>query len=510
MAQERLSMRKIREIMRLHYEKELSQRAVAQACRVSHSTVKEYVTRAAAAGLKWPLPEDLSEDELYRRLYPEKSKPVSVEKSAPDWQQIKQEMGRKHVTLRLLWTEYRERQPDGYGYSQFCDLYRQWKKKLDVPMRQDHKAGEKVFVDYTGDRMVLTDPETGEARSVEIFVGVLGYSSYTYAEAQTSQSKENWINGHVRMFQFLKGVPEVVVPDNLKAGVKDPCYYDPELNPSYQELAEHYGVVVLPARVRKPRDKAKVEVGVQVVERWIMARLRNQTFFSLTELNRSIQALLAELNGRPMAHLGQSRHELFETMDRPALNPLPEKPYEFVQHKIVRVNVDYHVEYDKHYYSVPHRLIHEEVHLRATEHLVEIYHKSQKDPVVVHPRSRSAGRHTTCKEHMPVNHQKQQEWSPERFLKWADQIGPHAKSFIQATLGARRHPEQAYRTCLGVLGLARKHSNERLDEACRQALSAKLLAYGEVKDILDHLPTPDPALATPPAHPNLRGNDYFN
>lgn len=509
MAQERLSMRKIREIMRLYYEKQLSQRAIAQVCRVSHSTVKEYVSRAAAAGLSWPLPEELSEAQLYRRLYPEKRKPAAAGKAPPDWQQVKQELSRKHVTLRLLWTEYREGEPNGYGYSQFCELYRQWKKALDVPMRQDYKAGEKVFVDYTGDRLYITDPETGETLPVEIFVGVMGYSSYTYAEAQYSQSRENWIGGHVRMLQYFQGVPEVVVPDNLKAGVKDPCYYDPELNPAYQEFAEHYGLVVLPARVRKPRDKAKVEVGVQVVERWIMARLRHDTFFSLADLNRRIQVLLQELNGRPMAHLGQSRRELFEAVDHPALNPLPQRPYEFAQTKIARVSIDYHVEYDKHFYSVPNRLIQEEVRIRATEHLVEIYHKSQKDPVAVHPRSHAAGRHTTSKEHMPLNHQRRQEWNPERFVRWAEQVGPNAKTLIQTALTRRKHPEQAYRTCLGILGLAKKHSPERLDEACRQALAANVFAYGDVKDILDHLPPADPALTASPTHPNLRGSDYY-
>ena len=292
MTQERLTMRKIREIMRLHHEKQLSQRAIAKICRISHSTVKEYLDRAAVAGLNWPLPAEMSEDELYQKLYPEKEKTGAVEKALPDWKAVKRELARKHVTLKLLWTEYRERHSNGYGYSQYCELYRQWEKKLDLPMRQNHKAGEKVFVDYTGDRVAVIDMETGEIREAEIFVGVLGYSNYTYAEAQLSQSKPNWIGGHVRMFQFFQGVTEVIVPDNLKAGVKDPNYYDPELNPSYQEFAEHYGVVVLPARVRKPRDKAKVEVGVQVVERWILARLRNEQFFSLVQLNRRIQELL--------------------------------------------------------------------------------------------------------------------------------------------------------------------------------------------------------------------------
>jgi transposase len=509
MAQERLTMRKVREILRLYHDRKLSQRAVARSCRVSHSTVKEYVERAQAAGLSWPLPDGLSEAALYALLYPEKARAEPGDKALPDWKYIKQELGKKHVTLKLLWVEYREQYSDGYGYSQFCELYKEWKGKLDPPMRQTHKAGEKAFVDYTGDTVAITNPETGEISQAEIFVATLGYSNYTYAEAQASQSKENWIGGHVRTFTFWGGVTAVLVPDNLKAGVKDPCYYDPELNPNYQELAEHYSTVVLPSRVRKPRDKAKVEVGVQVVERWILARLRNRTFFSLAELNQAIWALLDELNSRPMAHLEQSRRELFETVEKPALQPLPDKPYEFVQHKVVRVNIDYHVDFDKHYYSVPHELIHEEVRIRASERLVEIYHKSQVDPVAIHPRSHAPGRYSTRKEHMPPKHQKHLEWSPERFVHWANRIGPQTTAYVQAVLVSRRHPEQAYRTCLGLLNLAKSHPVEGFETACQQALEAKLFSYRELKDLLVHLPASAAPSTPPPNHPNLRGNDYY-
>lgn len=509
MSQERLTMRKIREILRLHHDKQLSQRAIARACRVSHSTVKEYLTRSETAGLSWPLPEGLSEDDLYRKLYPEKTPAAAVEKKQPDWNSVKKELARKHVTLKLLWTEYREQHPEGYGYSQYCDLYRQWKQRLEPSMRQSHKAGEKLFVDYTGDKVQIIDPETGEIRLAEIFVGVMGHSNYTYAEAQFSQDLQSWVGGHIRMFAFLGGVPEVVVPDNLKAGVKAPNFYDPELNPTYQELAEHYGVAVLPARVRKPKDKAKVEVGVQVVERWIMARLRDEQFFSLAQLNQRIQELLRELNNRPMVQLKQSRREVFEAVDRPALHPLPEKPFQFFQHKIVRVNVDYHVEFDKHYYSVPDSLLGAELRLRATETLVEIFQSGQHDPVAVHPRSYVPGRHTTRKEHMPPKHQRASEWNPERFESWAAKVGPYAVAFVQATMKARRHPEQAYRTCLGVLGLAKQHGNERLNEACRQAVESKQLAYREVKSLLEDLPPTGTTPPNPPNHPNLRGGDYY-
>lgn len=510
MSQERLSMRKIREILRLKWECQLSQRAIARSCRISRSTVSEYVRRAEAAGLSWPLPESLSEEELYRLLFPEKQPSQPAEKVLPDWKEVRNELRRKSVTLKLLWTEYRERHADGYGYSQFCELYRQWLQKLDPPMRLTHKAGEKLFVDYAGETVPIVNPETGEISQAEIFVTVLGASNYTYAEAQASQDKANWIGGHVRALFFLGGVPQLIVPDNLKSGVKDPCYYEPELNPTYQELAEHYGVAILPARVRKPRDKAKVEVGVQVVERWILARLRHRTFFSLAELNQAIRRLLAELNTRPMQHLEQSRRQLFERVDRPALRPLPERPYEFAEWKAARVNIDYHVEYDKHYYSVPNSLIHEEVQLRATEGLIEIFHKSRRQPVAVHPRSQAPGRFTTQTAHMPAKHQKHLEWTPERFLKWAKDIGPATVQCVQAVLASRQHPEQAYRACLGILNLANRHGQERLEAACLQAIPGQRFSYREVKDLLDHLPASPESGAVPPDHDNLRGQTYYH
>ena len=510
MSQERLSMRKIREILRLKWECQLSQRTIARSCRISRSTVSEYVKRAEAAGLSWPLPESLSEEELYRLLFAEKQPSQPAEKVLPDWKEVRNELRRKSVTLKLLWTEYRERHADGYGYSQFCELYRKWLQKLDPPMRLTHKAGEKLFVDYAGETVPIVNPETGEIIQAEIFVTVLGASNYTYAEAQASQDKANWIGGHVRALFFLGGVPQLIVPDNLKSGVKDPCYYEPDLNPTYQELAEHYGVAILPARVRKPRDKAKVEVGVQVVERWILARLRQRTFFSLAELNQAIRRLLAELNTRPMQHLEQSRRQLFETVDRPALRPLPERPYEFAEWKAARVNIDYHVEYDKHYYSVPHSLIHEEVQLRATEGLIEIFHKSQRQPVAVHPRSQAPGRFTTQTAHMPAKHQKHLEWTPERFLKWARDIGPATVQCVQAVLASRQHPEQAYRACLGILNLANRHGRERLEAACLQAIPGQRFSYREVKDLLDHLPASPETGAIPPDHDNLRGQTYYH
>ena len=511
MTQERLTMRKIREVLRLKWECGLKNRAIARSCSISHSTVSEYLQRAKAAGLSWPLPADLDEDALFRLLFPTASHPSSKIIPCPDWSLIHTELRRKSVTLRLLWVEYREAHADGYEYSQFCELYRRWAKRLKPSMRLSHKGGEKLFVDYAGQTVPVVDPHTGEVRQAQIFVAVLGASSYTYAEAHWSQDLVNWTGAHVRAFAFIGGVPEIVVPDNLKAGVKHPCRYEPDLNPTYQDLAQHYGTAVIPARPRKAKDKAKVEVGVQVVERWILARLRNRTFFSLADLNQAIRELLDELNTRLMKHLGRSRRELFEALDRPALKPLPEQPYEFAIWKEARVNIDYHVEFEHHYYSVPHTLIHEEVYVRATEGTIEIFFNNQR--IASHRRSNALGRHTTLSEHMPPAHQKYQEWSPDRFTRWAQTIGPHTTQLVQALLTSRKHPQQAYRSCLGLLRLASRYGEERLEAACCRALPAGIHSYKGVKNILDakldQVEPEEPAPVVPPSHENIRGQTYY-
>ena len=511
MAQERLSMRKIREVLRLKWECGLTNRAIARSCSISHSTVGEYLRRAKAAGLSWPIPEALDEDGLFWLLFPKPLRPRSRVIPCPDWSLIHRELRRKGVTLRLLWVEYREAHPDGFGYSQFCELYRRWAKRLKPSMRLSHRGGEKLFVDYAGHTVPIVDRHTGEVRQAQIFVAVLGASNYTYAEAHWSQDLPSWIGGHVRTFAFLGGVPEIVVPDNLKAAVKHPCRYEPDLNPTYQDLAQHYGTAVIPARVRKPKDKAKVEVGVQVVERWIVARLRNRTFFSLADLNQAIRKLLDELNTRPMKHLDRSRRELFETLDQPALKPLPELRYEFAIWKKARVNIDYHVEFERHYYSVPHTLIHQQVYVRATERTIEIFFKNRR--VASHRRTNARGRHTTLSEHMPPSHQKYQEWSPDRFTRYAQTIGPHTTQLVQALLVSRKHPQQAYRSCLGLLHLATRYGEERLEAACRRALPAGIHSYKGVKNILDakldQVEPEDPATVVPTAHENIRGQTYY-
>jgi len=511
MTQERLSMRKIREVLRLKWECHQSNRAIARSCRLSHSTVGEYLDRARAAGLSWPLPADLDDETLVQRLFPPTPPAATRQIPCPDWSYVHTELRRKGVMLRLLWVEYREAHPDGYGYSQFCELYRGWAKRLKTSMRQVHKAGEKVFVDYAGQTVPITDPTTSEVRQAEIFVGVLGASSYTFAEGQESQTLAHWIGGHVRMFAFFGGVTELTVPDNPKVGVTHPCRYEPDVNPTYQDLAQHYGTVVLPARVRKPKDKAKVEVSVQAVEHWILARLRNRTFFSLSELNQAIRELLGELNGKLMEDFGRSRRELFELLDRPALKPLPAQPYEFAVWKKARVHIDYHVEFEHHYYSVPYALIHQEVELRATAETIEIFFKNRR--VASHRRVTAPGQHTTLTEHMPPAHQAYQEWTPERFVHWAGNIGPVTTELIQAILASRQHPQQAYRSCLGLLRLSSHYGAERLEAACRRALPAGLHSYRGVKHILDAqldaVAAEEPPAEVPPAHENIRGPDYY-
>ena len=394
-------MRKIREVLRLYFAAALSIRAIARSLGTSPSTVGDYLRRAKVAGLSWPVPESVDDTGLERRLFP--APPSSrTERPLPDWSEVHRELRRKSVTLSLLWQEYKETHPEGLQYSWFCDQYRAWAGKLDLVMRQDHRAGEKLFVDYAGQTVPVVVRETGGVRQAQVFVAVLGASSYTFAEATWTQTLQDWTASHVRAFEFIGGCPELVVPDNLRSGVSRAHRYEPDLNPTYHDLARHYGVAVLPARVRRPRDKAKAEVAVQVVERWILAALRHRTFFSLVELNAAIAELLERLNTRPFRKLPGSRRSQFELLDRPALRPLPDSPYVFAEWKAVRVSMDYHVEVDGHYYSVPHALVRRQLDVRLTARTVECFHRGQR--VASHVRSPAKGRHTTAAEHMPEKH----------------------------------------------------------------------------------------------------------
>ena len=446
-------MRKVKEILRLKFEAGHGQRQIARSCAIGKTTVAECLARFERSGLSWAQAAQLDEATLEHKLYPPPVAVPAQERAVPDWPYIHQELRRKGVTLTLLWYEYKAAHPEGYQYSWFCDQYRAWSAKLDVVMRQEHRAGEKLFVDYAGQTVEVVDRRTGEVRQAQIFVAVLGASNYTYAEATWTQQLPDWIGSHVRTFQFFGGVPELAVPDNLRSGVTKAHRYEPDLNPTYMDLASHYGVAVLPARVRKPRDKAKAEAGVLLVERWILAALRNRTFFSLQEVNREIARLLERLNARPFKKLPGSRQELFEQLDRPALRPLPEQPYEFAEWKKVRVNIDYHVEVDGHYYSVPYQLVRKSLEARYSERTVECFHKGQR--VASHVRSHLKGRHTTVAEHMPASHRSYAEWTPQRLIRWAEKTGPAAASVVQSILERRAHPQQGFRSALGIMRLGK-------------------------------------------------------
>jgi len=510
MPQERLTMRKIKEVLRLKYEAGLSNRAIAGACNISNSTVGQYLRRAKAAGVGWPLGE-LSEDELYQKLFGEPEPEPEKVKPLPDWEEVRKELRQKGVTLRLIWIEYLEKHPDGYKHAQFGEYYRRWQKAHDEPsMHNTHVGGERMQVDYAGLKIPIADPETGEVSQASVFVAVLPASNYTYAEVQSSENQCNWNNGHVRAIEFFGGVVRIVVPDNLKTGVQKPNYYEPDINPSYQELAEHYQFAVLPTRVKKPKDKGKVENGVQNVERWVIAPLRKRTFFSLAEVNRAIREQLDQLNNKVMLAVGRTRRQEFEDIDRPNLRPLPEKPYEYAIRKTVRVNIDYHVEFEKHLYSVPHSLIHQEVELHATEHMLEIFHKGKS--VAVHPRSFKPGHFSTLHEHMPPNHQFVDQVNAKQLLHWAETVGPQTAALVDATLKSRPYPEQAYRSCLGILSLAKKHPQAQMEQACQAALEAKIYSYKAVKEELDWLAKQAASPVTPetlPAHANIRGHEYY-
>ena len=506
-------MRKVREVLRLSWVCGLSQRQVAVSCGLGRSTVGEYLERAAAAGVcAWSAVEALGDEALERRLFPPPVAVPSSERPEPDWARVHLELRRKGVTLRLLWEEYQAGRPEAYRYSRFCELYGQWRGRLDVTMRQEHTAGEKLFVDYAGPTVPVVDRATGELREAQIFVAVLGASNFTYAEATWSQGLEDWIGSHVRTFEHLGAVPWVVVPDNLKSGVTRPCSYDPDLNPTYHEMAVHYGVAVVPARVRKPRDKAKVEAGVLLVERWVLARLRDRTFFSLAELNGAIRELVRALNERPFQKLPGSRRELLERLDRPAMQPLPAERYTFAEWRKARVNVDYHVEVDGHYYSVPYRLVGEKLDVRIAGSTVELLHRGRR--VASHLRSDRRGHHTTIGEHMPRAHRDYVQWTPERLIRWAAKTGTAVAEVVTTILGSRAHPQHGFRPCLGILRLGKHYGEQRLEAACRRALALGSPSYRSVRSILekglDGEPVAEPAQAPLPVeHRNLRGASYY-
>ena len=511
MARKKLTMRQIHEILRLKHQNRLSVRKIARSCGLPTSTVGDYLQRAEIAGISWPHSEDLSEQQLVERLMataPPKGEPCQV---LPDWTHIHTELGRKSVTLQLLWQEYRAAQPEGYGYSRFCELYQRWAGTLDPVLRQVHLPGEKMFVDWAGQTVAIHNAQDGTLSYAHLFVAVLGASNKTYVEAFEDEKLASWIGAHCHAYAFFRGVARVTVPDNLKTGVVRPCRYEPVIHQSYQEMAQHFGTVVVPARAKKPRDKAKVETGVQIAERQILAALRDQRFFSVGELNQAIIPLLAKLNAKPFQKLEGSRDSWYERLEKAQLLPLPAGRFELAVWSKAKVNIDYHVAVENHFYSVPYSLVNQPVDVRLTDHTVELFQAGKR--VAAHVRSDQAGRSTTVEEHRPKSHQKYLQWSPGRMVDWARTIGPDCGKLVETILADRPHPEQGFRSCLGIIRLGKAVGNSRLEAACRRALHFHTCSYASIKSILEkqldaqplelELPLPSPA------HENLRGGPYY-
>jgi transposase len=513
MAKMRMSMRKIREVLRLTYELGFSVRAVCAATGVGKTAVGDYVRRAKLAGITWPIPPELGDAALERLLFAPAELPVGAAKPLPDWAKVHAELKRRGVTLMTLWEEHRAEHAGGYGYSRFCELYGEWRRRMAPTMRQTYVAGDKLFVDWAGGTAPIIDAMTGGVHEAHLFVAVLGASSYTYAEARWSETLPDWIGAHVNAFEFLGGVPQAAVPDNLKAGITKPSRYEPGVNRTYQDLADHYGFVVLPARVRRPRDKAKVENAVGIVSRFMLGKLRNRRFFSLAEVNDAVRDCVMQINAKVMKSLQQSRNDLFASLDRPALKGLPDERYQYAEWKRCTVAPDYHVEVDGHYYSVPFALLRESVEARFTEGTVEVFHKGQR--IASHARSRLVHKHTTIPEHMPSSHRRYAEWSPARMMGEAEKIGPATAALFSAIMKAKPHPEQGFRSCLGILGLVKSYGAPRVEAAARRGNEIGATTYGSIKSILQtgldrafaEPTTPD---ASPIRHANIRGRGYYH
>ncbi|MCX6111147.1 MAG: IS21 family transposase [Proteobacteria bacterium] len=506
-------MRKVREMLRLRYESGLSFAKIALSCGVGETTVGECINRAKAAGLTWPLSHDLDDETLDGLLYQASGCQTIEPPPMPDFGMVHTELRRKSVTLQLLWQEYKQTHPTGYQYSQFCFHYKEFKKTLEYSFRNSYKGGEKLFVDYAGQTVTIYDPRNGGPREAQIFIAVLGASSYTYAEATWTQELPNWISSHVRAFEFFGGSTSILVPDNLKSAVTRPCRYDPDINPAYFHMASYYRAAVIPARPYRPKDKAKAEAGVLLVERWILAALRRHRFSSLADLNAMIATMLVSLNARRFRKMPGSRRDLFETLDVPELTPLPDQRYEYVNFKLARVNINYHVEVEGHNYSVPYTLVQKQVEIRYGDAVIEVFNKGER--VASHPRSYTKAGYTTLSEHMPPSHQKYASWTPERMIRWAGEAGEATAKAASAIIGGKRHPEQGFKAVLGLIRLGDSLGKERLEAACAQALKIGSPRYQTIKNIIAlPLKRDDQDTATierpTPAHGNIRGKAYYN
>ncbi|WP_046007346.1 IS21 family transposase [Pseudoalteromonas rubra] len=524
MPKKRTTMSKIRDVFRLKFDAKLPNRDVAHCLKfdaklpnrdVAHclkmgaATVSDLLGRFNTANLSWPLPDDLNDLQLEAALFPKR--PLPAVKALPDFALIHQELKRKGMTKLLLWQEYLDENLDtAYQYTQYCALYQRWLKKQKRSMRQFHLAGDKLFIDYCGPTVPIVNPDTGEVRQAQIFVATLGASNYTYVEASAGQDQQSWLEAHANAFEFFGGVPRLLVPDNLKSAVTKADRYEPVLNENYQKLARHYQTAVMPARPYKPKDKAKAENAVLIVERWLLMRIRKQVFHTLAELNATLRALLKELNQRPFKAMAGNRQGLFEQLDKPALTPLPQSRYEYTDHKQAKVNIDYHVLYNKHAYSVPHQYVGERVSLEAGQRVVRIYHHNQC--IARHQRSHKEYGFSTLSEHMPEFHQKQQ-WSPGRLLSWGQSIGPGCREVVAHQLNSKPHPEQAYRSTLGLLNLSRQYGEARLEKACQSALLAGKPQRQFIENLLKHKREDVTLSASQPVdlcHANVRGSHYYN
>lgn len=513
-------MRKIREILRLRFDRNCSHAEIAKSIGIGSTTVGECLSRAKKANVSWPLPEDYTDEQLELCLYPSSQMSQAqdeTQRGTIDWTYIHQELKRKHMTLMLLWTEYKQQSPQGLSYSQYCHRYREWRGYLDVWMRQPHKAGEKLFVDYAGKTMpVLLDKSTGEIGEAQIFVATLGASNFTYVEATWTQTLPDWIKSHVNAFEFFGGCPEIVVPDCLKSGVHKSHLYEPDINPTYQDMATHYSVAVLPARPNSPKDKGKVENGVLQAERHILAKFRSRVFMSLQELNCAMRPLLDALNNRPFQKLPGSRLSQFNELEKPALQPLPERYYEYAEWKKVKAGFNYHVEIDKHFYSVPFTFIKKELHVRYDTNTIEIFYQSNR--IASHVRSYIAYGYTTETLHMPKKHQYQVEWTPERIASWARKTGEATEKLVETIMSSYLHPQQAFRSCVGIIRLGKSYGTDRLEAACKRALDIGAHSYKSVESILKNkldqtaLSETSPLTngkGTPTSHEYIRGKHYF-
>lgn len=506
-------MRKLKEVLRLRFELNLDQRQIARSCSISVSTVHEYLKRAEAAAVGWPVPTDWSDARLQAALFPPTAVPTRPCKDTLDCNQIQQQLRTNHhVTLQLLWEEYHATNPNGYRYSRYCEIYQRWRSKQSVVMRQHHIPGEKAFIDWAGATIPIYDRHSTAVRQASLFVAVLGASSYTYAEVTRDQQMESWIGAHEHAFQFWGGVPSLTVPDNTRTGVTKASRYDPDINPTYLNLALHYGFGVVPARPYRPRDKAKVESGVQLAQRWIVAVLRHHRFYSEADANEAVRPLLNRLNQRPFRQRDGSRHSQFLELDKPALRPLPTEPFDRSEWAQARVNIDYHITFDGSLYSVPYNLTHELVEIRSTATTIEILHQGSR--VASHLRSRTRGHVSTTPEHRPHSHQAHLEWTPSRILEWGEKAGPFTAQLLERIMADKPHPEMGFRACLGIIRLAKQYSDPRMEAAAERALRTGACRYKSVESILknslDRLPlVPSGEPASPTGHDNVRGAEYF-